>query len=487
MAAAGTPEEAGARRWLQAQGGAVKCVRLSHSVEWEGDAQVPGRDHVGVRLSTLLVSLPALASISLDVDANFHSRPTAAAMRASLAGAARAIGRCSSLQQLRLRAILLAGQPDQLPEALVRELARAHTLIAVDLCFRIPGGHSRRDWPATFSLAHLVAGLAGLSRLRTLSLTADWLRMEAMLPASVSCLAQLTSLTLSGFHGLRCVPGWARLPALARLHFQYCAFAGGGEGALPGMDALVALTSLSVEECHGQQSGLRALPTSLWRLSQLCSVVHLPLHWGLSDVPRSELPVAGLPSCGAPCFASLSRLSLTGHNLPVFPPVILTASRLTHLDLSPSCFEQLPEGVSALTALEELRLGRHAADRREIGGTLDARALGSLAGFPNLRSLGFATCSVLLCPSFQAAAAHPRLTRLELETSYPVRGLPCMAVLGFVSLTLEQGRPDALELTQSIVRGEGRQDSRDFLAALRAVGYPLPVDADGSESEEDWE
>ena len=142
------------------------------------------------------------------------------------------------------------------------------------------------------------------------------------------------------------------------------------------------------------------------------------------------------------------------------------------------CFEQLPEGVSALTALEELRLGRHAAGELEIGGSLDARALGSLAGFPNLCELGF-SCCVLICPSFQASAAHPRLKRLQLDTSYPAPGPSCMAFLGFVYDLLQQGRPGVLELIDG-VEGAGRQDSRDFRGALRAVGYPLN-DADAAD------
>jgi len=143
------------------------------------------------------------------------------------------------------------------------------------------------------------------------------------------------------------------------------------------------------------------------------------------------------------------------------------------LDLSGSCFEQLPEGVSALTALEELRLGRHATGDLEIGGSLDARALGSLDGFPKLRKLSFANCSVLFCSHFQAAAAHPRLERLELSASYPVLGPSYGAVLAFVITLLQQGRADVFKLTDGAVKGAGRHDSRYFRAALRAVGYPL--------------
>jgi len=467
LAGAGTPEEAGARRWLRAHGGAVKCVHgWTHILGNIAEAESPGRDLDGGRVTTLLASLPALTSFRLTVLADPDRCRSAAAVRALLAGAARAIGRCSGLQQLRLHADLLGRESGQLPEALARELARAHVLEEVDLDFGAPRACRR---PATFSLAHLVAGLTSLSRLRTLCLAADNVGMEATLPACVSCLAQLTSLTLGMSHGLRCAPGWARLPALERLAFVYCAFAGDGEAALPGMDALVALTSLSVKECPS----LRALPASLWRLSQLCSIVHQTSRWALADVPRSERPGAGLPSSGAPCFASLSSLSLVGQNLLLFPPGILAATRLTYLDLSHSCFEQLPERVSALTALEELRLGRSSAAELEIGGALDARALGSLAGFANLRGLCFAGCSVLLCPSFQSAATHPRLTRLQLDTSFPALGPSCGAVLVFVIALLQQGRSDVLVLADCVIFGAGRQDSRDFRGALRAVGYPL--------------
>ena len=476
MAGAGTPGEAGARRWLRAQGGGVKDLNVIYGCEnWREDAERPARDLDGGRLPTLLAGLPALTSFRLAMVPSGSGSCSAAAVSAFLAGAARAIGRCSSLQQLHLCAFLLRRESGQVPEALARELARAHALEEVDLGFQASCGGRPRDWPATFSLAHLVAGLAGLTRLRALRLAVGKVDMEAALPACVSCLAQLTSLTLSNFRGLRCAPGWARLPALARLHFEHCVFAGGGgEDALPGMDALAALTSLSVEEDYlGLRPGLRALPTSLWRLSQLCSVAHRPNWLGLADAPRSELPLAGLPSSGAPCCASLRRLCLTGHNLPVFPASILTATRLTHLDLSPGCFEQLPEGVSVLTALEDLRLGRRAAGEMEIGGTLDARALGSLARFPNLRSLSFAYCCVLFCPGFQAAAAHPCLEELELQTAYPGLGASCAAVLAFATTLLQQGRPGVLGLLNSAVDGAGRQDSRRFRTALKAVGFPL--------------
>jgi len=130
-----------------------------------------------------------------------------------------------------------------------------------------------------------------------------------------------------------------------------------------------------------------------------------------------------------------------------------------------------------LTGLEELRLGRLPVREVKIGGCLDARALGSLARFPSLRGLEFTNCSVLMCPSFQAAAAHPRLERLQLSASYPAPGPSFLAVMGFVTSLLQRGRPKVLELSRDVIEGAGRRNSCNFCAALQAAEYPLS-DAD---------
>ena len=121
-----------------------------------------------------------------------------------------------------------------------------------------------------------------------------------------------------------------------------------------------------------------------------------------------------------------------------------------------------------------------------FGVRLDARALGSLAGFPKLRILGFANCRMPFCRDFQAAAAHPRLERLELETSYPALGPSCVAFLGCVYDMLQQGRPDVLELVLAAVQGAGagRRDSHRFRAALEAVGFALDYGALSDDSDD---
>jgi len=457
LAAPGTPAGACAWRWLQEQGATV--TRVDGLAVADANAE---------RLSTLLTRLPLLVSIG-GLDAcglilRAHSGDAAAAVPDFLAGAARAIGRCLCLRRLDLRIELADKRADRVPGTVWLYLAESRALEHLKLTI----------WSDTFyesnrsakaSAPHVLTGLAGLLQLRTLSLTLDDVCGGATLPACMSRLVQLTSLSLNGLCGLRCAPGWARLPALVCLKFYNCEFAADGEEALPGMDALAALTSLDLWNCND----LHVLPTSLWRLTQLRRLAHC--LW--CEAPRNELPVWGLPACASACAASLTGLTLTGHNMPTWPAGVLAATRLTQLDLSGNNFEQLPEGVSVLTALQELSLGRHSANDMVIGGALDARALGSLAGFPNLYKLSFSNCSVLFGPNFQAAAAHPRLGRLELDASYPAFGPSCQAFLGFAIALLQQGRAGVLRVDDSIVMGAGEHDSHRFWGALQAVGFAL--------------
>jgi hypothetical protein len=343
--------------------------------------------------------------------------------------------------------------------------ARALEELTLRLEYREP---HRRKGPAPACVSILVTGLAGLSRLRSLTLDLPHTSMDAPLPACLSRLAQLTSLRLSGIGALRCAPGWARLPALARLELEECVFASGdGEVALPGMGALPALTGLHVTSCPS----LRVLPASLWRLTRLRSLSHNGKS--MHGVARAALPVAGLPADGAPCFASLTHLTLAGHNLQTFPPGILAMRHLKHLDLFCSCFSELPQGMTMLTTLEVLHLGRHSADWKEPGGDVDACALGNLSRFPNLYELYFENCIVQFCPGLEAAASHARLRRLILSISYPARGSSCLAFLGFVHNLLQRGRTDVFMLAGHDIEGAGRRDARNFCAALQAVGFPM--------------
>jgi len=170
------------------QGGAVKCVR-GLLVGGLADEDVPVSGLDAERLLDLLASLPALTSIdNLVLRTDLPRRPTQPAIRAFLAGVPRAIARCSSLQHLHLYISLPGGLAGQVPLSLVRELASVRTLEDVTLSFQA-GQAARPDWPAAVSLAHLVAGLAGLPRLCKLRLMVGRVCVEATLPACVSRLA----------------------------------------------------------------------------------------------------------------------------------------------------------------------------------------------------------------------------------------------------------------------------------------------------------
>jgi len=460
LAAAGTLEGASARRWLRVQGAVVQRLKIFFSIDY----------HYADRLPILLAGLPAVRSISrlhVRADPDAELPRTAAPIRGLLAGVARAVAGCSCLQHLYLAVALAPELADQLPEAFWRVLAGARALEELTLCFSALWV-KRRHAPSAGSVTHMVTGLAGLPRLRALSLFCEKVCMEATLPACMSCLAQLTCLSLWGLRSLRGAPGWARLPSLASLSFGQCWFAGAREAALPGMDALVSLTSMEIEECPS----LRDLPTALVRLTQLRCIRFDDKRWTeASRLRRTEPPAAGVP---AVCFESLVSLSLGCRNLRAFPAGILAATSLTQLCLSSCCFGQLPENMGLLSALQSLQLGRDPAAYRKIGGELDVQALGSLAAFPDLRHLSFADCRVLFCMNIQAAAAHPRLEMLLLDTSYPAIGASCQAFLGLVTALRQQGRSKVIAcLSNCAVEGEGQEDSEKFLAALASLRNTL--------------
>ncbi len=463
--AAGAPAGACAWRWLQVQGAAATRV--------SGAAAVHG---IAERLSLLRLCLPALERLcSLQLAPHPDAAPAAA--RASLVGVARAVGRCARLRQLDVRFCLDDKPGHQLPDALGGLLADARALeeLALKLEYREP---HRREGPAPARVSALVTGLAGLSRLRALTLDLPHTSTDAPLPACLSRLAQLTSLRLSGIGALRCAPGWARLPALARLELEECVFASGdGEDVLPGMGALAALTGLHVTRCPS----LRVLPASLWRLARLRSLSHncKSMH----GVARAALPVAGLPAGGAPCFASLTHLTLAGHNLQAFPPGVLAMRRLTRLDLSCSCFSEVPQGITMLTALEALHLGRTVRTGGRSGATLMPAPWATCRAFQT-----WTCCSSRTAACSSARAWRPRLLTPACGCCCSASRLPPAARRAWRSWAvrtrlLQRARTDVLFLAGYDIDGAGRRDARNFCAALQAVGFPLSDagDTDGEQ------
>ena len=67
-------------------------------------------------------------------------------------------------------------------------------------------------------------------------------------------------------------------------------------------------------------------------------------------------------------------------------------------------FAELPDGITALSRLTHLRLGRRTSYQDPLQLRGNARALGDLSAFPALCRLGFEFCEVMLCESLVGAA-----------------------------------------------------------------------------------
>ena len=93
------------------------------------------------------------------------------------------------------------------------------------------------------------------------------------------------------------------------------------------------------------------------------------------------------------------------------------------LHASENDFAELPAGVTALSRLTELTLGRPMSYQDPLQlyekHPLDVRALGDLSGFPALCRLSFHDCEVMLCETLLGAVRHAGLTKIVFGTAHP--------------------------------------------------------------------
>ena len=194
----------------------------------------------------------------------------------------------------------------------------------------------------------------------------------------------------------------------------------------------------------------------------------------------------GLPAGMGLLSSSLLHLRVLGLLLPYFPLVFTQLVALKCLDASYNEFAELPAGITALSRLTELRLGRSPVLHGNVlceDEPLDVRALGDLSGFPALRKLDFQTCEIMLSPSLLGAARHASLATLCFRYAHPAP--ECMLMVLQLSQELrrfKRGSMLAVERVQeyviqghvprvlplSDVRAQVRFDS--FKAALHSLG-----------------
>ena len=188
---------------------------------------------------------------------------------------------------------------------------------------------------------------------------------------------------------------------------------------LPGVTALQRLTRL---EFMNHQK-LSVFDPQLVQLPRLQHLVIAPGEM-CDAVYRGDSPgLFRLPADMGALKASLLHLELCYLGLPCFPLALTQLVALNSLDAIDNHFTELPAGITALSRLTELRLGRiedgNDPMQRHRKLPLDVRALGDLSGFPALRELTLEYCEVMLCPSLLGAVRHASLVELRFHTAHP--------------------------------------------------------------------
>ena len=304
--------------------------------------------------------------------------------------------------------------------------------------------------------------LTGLAEL-TLSLY-----QTAVVPAALGQLKGLRLLKVCGCDPCALEAGCFNLPGLQRLDLEGCMI--GHAAGLPSFSTLQSLTRIRFS--GGQGAPLFAQLVQLPKLLQMDFAV----TWNLSD----RLEASRLPTDMGALSLALQVLTIRGNNLTQFPLALAQLRALVCLDASENCFAGLPAGITALSRLTELRLGRPMPDDRvQLRGTcpLDVRALGDLSAFPALCKLSFAYCEVVLCASLLGAVRHASLASLSFWYAHPAP--LCRGVVLQLGQGLRRENQGSVLTVQNSYNREGRFSERsphgrapthNFVAALEACG-----------------
>ena len=318
-------------------------------------------------------------------------------------------------------------------------------------------------------LADVVASLVSLTGLEELRLD---LRQPARVPHALGQLKSLKALQLCDIKPCVLEAGCLDLPSLESLEIFYCDIE--DAGGLAGVANLQILTH--IEFTFGQGP-----PFVAQLLQSAC--LHCAVFDTLEPYPGSStLGLARLPSDMGLQSMALLRLSFDGHGYTQFPLALTQLVALESLHASKNDFAELPAGITALSRLTELRLGRVAGkDPMQMRGSrpLDVRALGDLSGFPALRWLGFEYCEVTLCGSLLGAVQQCSLMSLVFHVAHPAPGCTMMALqLGQALKRLRRGSVLQV-LGEDTYRGEYTGYAllvetlapfQKFMAAMQACG-----------------
>ena len=264
------------------------------------------------------------------------------------------------------------------------------------------------DDQVPYTLVDIVGALVAMTGLAELHFGSP---KPAMVPAALGHLKGLRALKFLKMRPSGLEVGCLDLPNLQSLDFVWCILR--DAEVLPGVSALQRLTRVEFE---GGETPV-AIVHQLVQLPRLQRLV-------LSHSPHLSPPgVLRLPADMGALRLGLLHLDLQDRKLTQFPLALTQLVALEHLNASNNEFAELPAGITALSRLTVLMLGRRYDSndpyQRLQKPPLDVRALGDLSGFPALCELTFEICEVMLCRSVLAAARHTSLTSICFYVAHP--------------------------------------------------------------------
>ena len=316
-------------------------------------------------------------------------------------------------------------------------------------------------------LADVVAALVSTTGLEELEIN---LAQPARMPAALNKLKGLKALQLQSMKPCVLEAGCLDLPMLESLETCYCDIE--DAGGLAGVATLQSLTHIAFTFGRGP-------PFVAQLLQSPC------LHCAVFDTLEpfsgsSTLGLARLPADMGLQSMALLHLSFDGHGYTQFPLAITQLVALESLNASKNDFAEVPAGITALSRLTMLRLGRMAGKypiHTRAKRPLDARALGDLSAFPALRALGFEYCEVMLCESLMGAVQQGGLVSLMFSVAHPAPECAMMVLqLGQALKRLRRGGMVQV-LGEEALRDTGYEQLvktlapfQKFMAAMQACG-----------------
>ena len=328
------------------------------------------------------------------------------------------------------------------------------------------------DEDGLYVLAAVVGALVSITGLAELTVTFP---QDAVVPTALGQLTSLQALRFSRMDHCVLEAGCLDLPRLESLEFSQCEVL--DAEVLLGVTALHNLTSIILADGDYGPPFVPQL-LQLPRLKRAVFSTYAPYPGSV------RLEPARLPADLGQLSMALTHLNLKGLGLPQFPLALTQLAALECLQASWNEFAELPAGITALSRLTELRLGRLPSSKDplqlHVKRPFDARALGELSCFPALRELSFALCEIVLCESLLGAVRHASLASLTLWAAHPapecalallqlcqvLRRLRRGRVLRWWKDGVVAGKPFEPFLQEA----QGRAPFQQFMAAMEACG-----------------